>query len=187
MRKIVIILSVSVLIAGSCKQTMKAQNKSTDNIIIETQNTTTMEQTQNNYLNEVWLFVINDSARAETSLLHYFEPNGQYRFNSIEDFGIFRHEEANGTYYYQPETKEIFIHIKELRTSGIVGRWAVKKDYQEYLKILELNDTTVVVSTWAEGETVIWKVSEDGKYKLIEPKKAETIALISRRNNRNSQ
>jgi hypothetical protein len=157
-----IILAVIALLAQSgCKQ---AAQKQTEMHVV--QDTVTIEHVENKYLNEKWYLAVNDSVDGLITVLHDFDMNGKYKsFMTI----IMRDdhlEEAQGRYYYQPETKEVFVFIEVNFISEKTAKIAPRRYYKEYHKILELNDTTVVVATLTNE---VWRMSKDGKYKLIEP------------------
>ncbi len=176
MRKTVIILSIlALIIAVSCRQAEKKQ--------AETQNTTAMEQaqdnylTQNNYLNEEWYCETNVSENLIT-VSHSFDKSGKYEYRRSETLDMYT-KEAFGTYHYQPGTDEIFIHIDKSLENSITGFYAPMRDYKQYLKILELNDiTSIVASSLVE---IDWEISRNGKYKLIEPQNVETMELTYQR------
>ena len=163
MKKLIIILGITAVVAGGCNRTAKPQDISA------------VKQEKNNYMNEKWNFEINDSTEGLITVSHTFDNNGKYVFSKFETHHCYN-ETANGTYYYQPETNEIFIHIEESSAGSSVMDILIRKDYKQYIKIVEFSDTQAIVLPWGiDWNGVDWKISENGKYKLIEPQNVETI------------
>ena len=154
MKKTVIILSILALSVSSCGgQTRKKQTK--------IQNSTTMEQIQNNYLNEEWYFETNVDKNLIT-ISHTFDESGKYECRRSETHEHY-HEKANGTYFFQPETNEIFIHIEENWIGSVVMDVWIQKDYKQYFLILEMTDSTVKVRTIPSEYELDWFI-EKGRY-----------------------
>jgi hypothetical protein len=172
MKKVIIILAAAAVVSGGCGQAR--QPKTADSHIAENQNTTTMKLSQNNRLNEKWHFETNDRENFIT-VSHTFHESGTYEYRRSETFDHYT-QNAHGIYYYQPETNEIFIHIDESFENSITGLYAPMRNFKQYIKILDFNDKSVVVATWGIEwwYGLHWDISENGKYKLIEPQNVET-------------
>jgi len=116
---------------------------------------------QNNYLNEEWYFETNIDKNLIT-VSHSFDESGKYECRRSETHEHY-HEKANGTYFFQPETNEIFIHIEENWIGSVVMDVWIQKDYKQYFLILEMTDSTVKVRTIPSEYELDWFI-EKGRY-----------------------
>jgi hypothetical protein len=142
-----------------------------------------MKLSQTVYLNEEWHFETKDGGNLIT-VSHTFGESGKYEYRRSETFDMYT-QNARGTYRYQPETNEIFIHIDESLENAITGIYAPMRDFKQYLKILECSDTAVTALQWGwYAEIIQWEQSKDGKYKLVKPEKnIETVEQTYQRIN----
>jgi len=121
------------------------------------QNIKTMEIPE--ILNECWTEEGNSENRIE-----WYE-NGNFTFsetNSEKTHSVF----GSGTYIYQPETREIFAQINDLNEKQAVSdttKYVVP--LKKYFLILQITDSTVVVSTIPSEYEVDWYL-EKGKLQV---------------------
>lgn len=65
---------------------------------------------------------------------HYFYATEQYRFGETEIEDSYENS-GDGTYHYQPETDEIYVHIDKSQASSETGKYGPMFDYKAYFKI----------------------------------------------------
>lgn len=103
---------------------------------------------------------------------HWFSEDGSYSFEMQHPHIAVPWISADGTYYYQQATNEIFVTISRFdeRMKPSKHQEDFPRINKQYFKIVSETDSTIVVNAILFGD-IDWYKDENGQYNLVDQSK----------------